>query len=99
MKKLRLGEVTWPFPFTQLLILELGPNRRFVRCQSWGLHHEMTQWAMDLKVFLNHYSAIPINDLIVLANVPQERYVLFTFHNDRSWWKTIIFKMAIIEEE
>lgn len=98
MKKLRLAEVTWPFPFTQLLLLELGPNR-FVRCQSWGLHHEMIQWAMDLKVFLNHYNAILINDLIVLANVPQERYVLFTFHHDRSWWKTIIFKMAIIEDE
>lgn len=50
---------------------------------------------MDLKVFLNHYNAILINDLIALANVPQERYVLFTFHNDRSWWKTTIFKMAI----
>lgn len=49
--------------------------------------------------FSYHYNAILINDLIVLANVPQERYVLFTFHHDRSWWKTIIFKMAIIEEE
>lgn len=99
MEKLRLGEVKWPFPFTQLLLLEPGPNHRFVRCQSWGLPHGMIQWAMDLKVFLNHYNAILINGLIALANVPLERYILFTFHDDRCRWKTIIFDMAFIEEE
>lgn len=99
MEKLRLGEVKWPFPFTQLLLLELGPNHRLVRRQSWGLPRGMIPWAMDLKVFLNHYNAILINGLIALANFPQERCILFTFHDDHCWWKTIILDMAISEEE